>query len=98
MIYTLQWAYPFKEPVDTKRYDNYLNYVKRPMDLGTIKRGVEAGAYKAPDDLLADVQQVPTSLRFELKAVPHKVKCLLSCICCFCLQTLTVCWVKLCLT
>ena len=52
-----QWAYPFNEPVDTKRYDNYLTYVKRPIDFGTIKRKLEAGGYKVPDDMHADIQQ-----------------------------------------
>ena len=59
-----QWAYPFNEPVDTKRYDNYLNYVKRPIDFGTIKRKLEAGGYKAPDDMHADIQQA--RLEFEV--------------------------------
>lgn len=54
----LQWAYPFNEPVDTKRYDNYLTYVTRPMDFGTIKRQLEAGHYREPTALLADVRQV----------------------------------------
>lgn len=62
-----QWAYPFNEPVDTKRYDNYLNYVKRPMDFGTIKRNLETGVYKAPDDMLADMQQVGISLLLMVK-------------------------------
>jgi Bromodomain len=54
---SVQWAYPFNEPVDTKRYDNYLTYVKRPIDFGTIKRKLEAGGYKVPDDMHADIQQ-----------------------------------------
>ena len=63
-----QWAYPFNEPVDTKRYDNYLNYVKRPIDFGTIKRKLEAGGYKAPDDMHADIQQA--GLQSEADGVP----------------------------
>lgn len=57
----LQWSYPFNEPVDTVRYDNYLNYVKRPIDFGTIKRSLETGAYKEPEAMLADVRQARIS-------------------------------------
>lgn len=46
--------------MDTKRYDNYLSYVKRPMDFGTIKRQLEAGHYSEPNAMLADVRQVST--------------------------------------
>lgn len=61
-ISSVQWAYPFNEPVDTKRYDNYLTYVKRPIDFGTIKRKLEAGGYKVPDDMHADIQQAGLDL------------------------------------
>ena len=33
----MQWAWPFDKPVDLERFKNYLQVVKRPMDLGTIQ-------------------------------------------------------------
>ena len=55
----VQWAYPFLEPVDTVKYDNYLDFVRRPMDLGTVRGDIEAGHYPDPGALLLDLRQVP---------------------------------------
>jgi Bromodomain len=39
---------PFREPVDWRGLElhDYLDHVKKPMDLGTIKRRLERGQYK----------------------------------------------------
>ena len=41
----------FREPVDWKLLGltDYLDVVKQPMDLGTIKKNIETCAYKAVD-------------------------------------------------
>jgi hypothetical protein len=54
----MQWRYPFEHPVDTKKYDNYLDFVKRPMDLSVIKKNLDDGMYVDPIALLLDVRQV----------------------------------------
>ncbi len=41
------------------KYDNYLDFVRRPMDLGTVKGDMEAGHYPDPGALLLDLRQVP---------------------------------------
>lgn len=50
----------FKEPVDPIKYGipNYYNFVKRPMDLGTVKRKLQTSAYKSPMDFKEDVDLV----------------------------------------
>ena len=55
----MQNAYPFKTPVDTILYKDYLTKVKSPIDFGTIKTRLDAGQYT--DNLvgyLKDMRQV----------------------------------------
>ncbi len=43
-----QWSFPFNTPVDTTKYLDYLNAVKVPMDLGTMRARTESGYYRDP--------------------------------------------------
>ena len=55
----LQNAYPFKTPVDTKLYKDYLTRVSNPMDLSTVKARLDAGQYlNNLDAYLSDVRQI----------------------------------------
>ena len=54
----LQWAFPFKAPVDTTKWTTYLDVVKTPMDFGTIKRRLETGAYASPEEFATDMRLV----------------------------------------
>ncbi len=50
----------FREPVDWEGlglYD-YPVIIKNPMDLGTVKRKLERGAYRRPSELAADVRLI----------------------------------------
>lgn len=49
-------AYPFNEPVNTVMYRDYLNYVRAPMDFGTIKGKMPQ--YKTPFEFESDVRLV----------------------------------------
>ncbi|KAJ3388628.1 hypothetical protein HDU84_009634 [Entophlyctis sp. JEL0112] len=51
------FASVFKEPVDPVALGipTYFNVIKHPMDLRTIQRKLEAGAYREPNDFKADV-------------------------------------------
>ncbi|GAA6038367.1 hypothetical protein JCM8097_007613 [Rhodosporidiobolus ruineniae] len=42
------YAYPFYQPVDTNAYPQYLQYVKKPMDLSSIRSKLEHGQYPVP--------------------------------------------------
>lgn len=50
----------FREPVDWKAMGllDYLNIVKNPMDLGTIKTKIEASKYNSLDEIASDVRLV----------------------------------------
>ncbi|CAM9431159.1 unnamed protein product [Phaeothamnion confervicola] len=50
---------PFGEPVDwrSQGLDTYPEIVSRPMDLGTVKKGIEAGEL-SPDEAIADIRLV----------------------------------------
>lgn len=50
----------FREPVDWKAMGllDYLNIVKSPMDLGTIKTKIEASKYNSLDEIASDVRLV----------------------------------------
>lgn len=55
----LQNAYPFKTPVDTVLYKDYLLKVKKPIDLGTIKTRLDSGQYTGKlEEYLRDMRQI----------------------------------------
>lgn len=35
-------SWPYRKPVDTKKITDYLDIIKKPMDIETIKKKVEA--------------------------------------------------------
>ncbi|KAI0392121.1 putative Bromodomain testis-specific protein [Xylariaceae sp. FL0594] len=51
---------PFKEPVKPVEdgVPDYFEKVKRPMDLGTIKKKMDAGEYGSAEEFEADVKQI----------------------------------------
>ena len=44
-------------------FKDYLTFVTRPMDFGTIKTILEADGYATPAEFRADVEQVFTNAR-----------------------------------
>ena len=56
-------ASPFREPVDWKNLGlhDYLQLVKKPMDLGTIKNKILANEYKSAEEVAGDVRLVWTN-------------------------------------
>lgn len=51
-------AYLFVKPVAKKEAPDYMNYVKKPMDLGTIREKARKMVYKCRDDFRMDVEQI----------------------------------------
>ncbi|XP_024386328.1 transcription initiation factor TFIID subunit 1 isoform X4 [Physcomitrium patens] len=51
-------SYLFLKPVPKKEAPDYLHYVKRPMDLSTIRERVRKLKYKSREDFRKDVQQI----------------------------------------
>lgn len=51
-------AAAFLLPVDTKSVDDYLQYVKEPMDLDTVHKRLEGLEYSSKDDFAADVRLI----------------------------------------
>ncbi|KAI0200035.1 putative Bromodomain testis-specific protein [Astrocystis sublimbata] len=51
---------PFREPVRPIEdgVENYFEKVKRPMDLGTIKRKIESGEYSTAEQFKFDIKQI----------------------------------------
>uniref|UniRef100_A0A158PPH3 Bromodomain-containing protein 2 n=1 Tax=Anisakis simplex TaxID=6269 RepID=A0A158PPH3_ANISI len=51
------FTWPFLEPVDVEglKLHDYYDIVKQPMDLGTIRRKMEARQYATPDELKEDI-------------------------------------------
>ncbi len=51
---------PFRAPVDWQGMGlfDYPMIVKKPMDLGTIKKNIEDGKYETVEDVAMDVRQV----------------------------------------
>jgi hypothetical protein len=54
-------AWPFHEPVDTNVVVDYLDYIKEPIDLTTIGKRVEAGAYVTKAQFKADLDKMCTN-------------------------------------
>lgn len=51
-------SYLFLKPVPKKEAPDYLHYVKRPMDLSTIRERVRKLKYKDRDEFRNDVKQI----------------------------------------
>ena len=53
-------AIPFNEPVDYVAFglDDYPRIIKKMMDLGTVKKNLEAGVYKDVEECFDDIQLV----------------------------------------
>lgn len=51
----------FREPVNAKAlgiYPIYFNVIKRPMDLGTVRKKIDRGEYQSKQECLADINQI----------------------------------------
>lgn len=46
---------PFKQPVDTNTYTDYLQKVKKPMDLSTIIKNLKNGVYSYASEIHSDL-------------------------------------------
>ena len=58
-----QFAWPFREPVDTKEVPDYLDIIKIPMDLQTIEKRIrQDNYYRNKDMFLADLMLVGLSV------------------------------------
>uniref|UniRef100_A0A0D3GVY8 Bromo domain-containing protein n=3 Tax=Oryza TaxID=4527 RepID=A0A0D3GVY8_9ORYZ len=57
-LFKHQWAGPFLAPVDVVQLNipDYFDIIKKPMDLGTIEKKLNAGMYSTPWDFAADVR------------------------------------------
>lgn len=51
-------AWPFLEPVDPLIVTDYRSIIKHPMDLGTVKKKILTGIYKAFEEMDADIQLI----------------------------------------
>ena len=49
---------PFRHPVDTLRYDDYLKFIDTPMDLNTIREQLVTEAYESPNEFYKDMQLI----------------------------------------
>jgi hypothetical protein len=56
-------SFAFREPVDWKGLGltDYLDIVKKPMDLGTIKNKIETNEYESAEDIANDIRLVWTN-------------------------------------
>lgn len=57
------YAWPFYKPVDTEMLDlhDYLEVIKTPMDLGTMKTKMESRAYSSATEFAADMRLIFTN-------------------------------------
>lgn len=49
---------PFREPVDTIEFPDYLEIIATPMDLRTVKEDLLGGNYEDPLDFAKDVRLI----------------------------------------
>ncbi|CAF1287230.1 unnamed protein product [Rotaria sordida] len=56
----LAFVWPFAKPVDVENLNlpDYYQIVKKPMDLGTVKKKLENREYASPDEFAADVRLI----------------------------------------
>jgi hypothetical protein len=56
----LSFVWPFTKPVDVENLNlpDYYQIIKKPMDLGTVKKKLENREYATPDEFAADVRLI----------------------------------------
>lgn len=50
------YAWPFWKPVNPNDYPDYLQKIKKPIDLSTIKTNIQSGKYTTVDDFAKDMR------------------------------------------
>ena len=66
-----EYAWPFYEPVSTQQYPDYLEIIKKPIDLTTIKTKIETGQYKTVKPFVKDFRLMITNcLRYNKPEAP----------------------------
>ncbi|KAM7364185.1 TATA-box binding protein associated factor 1 isoform 2-T2 [Cochliomyia hominivorax] len=60
-IKLMQESWPFLKPVNKKQVKDYYTIIKRPMDLETIGKNVEAHRYHSRAEFLADIELIATN-------------------------------------
>jgi E1A/CREB-binding protein len=57
-ITDLEWGWIFSDPVDPDKLQlkDYFKIIKRPMDLGTVRRNLDKGMYKVPKLMYHDIK------------------------------------------
>lgn len=66
----------FREPVDWVGLGltDYLDVIKRPMDLGTVRKQLEQGVYSTPHECAADVRLIWDNCRlYNPGGVPRRL-------------------------
>lgn len=51
-------AWPFLLPVNTKQFPSYRKFIKKPMDVSTMRTKLESNQYKGKDDFALDVRLI----------------------------------------
>lgn len=57
-IIDLSISRPFREPVNTRLYPDYLLVITSPIDLKTIRKQLNEGGYEGTEDVLRDVRRM----------------------------------------
>mmetsp|Transcript_15046 Transcript_15046/g.38640 ORF Transcript_15046/g.38640 Transcript_15046/m.38640 type:complete len:909 (-) Transcript_15046:1771-4497(-) len=54
------YSWPFKEPVDVEKLNltDYHTVITKPMDLGTVRKKLDAGVYAEAEDFLEDIELI----------------------------------------
>ncbi|KAH8236057.1 hypothetical protein KR038_011752 [Drosophila bunnanda] len=75
-IWQEHWAFIFRQPVDAKQFGmiHYHEVIKRPMDLGTIKKRLNNNYYRNGDQAIQDFKLIYANcFRFYKKGtIAHK--------------------------
>ncbi|KOB78387.1 Transcription initiation factor TFIID subunit, partial [Operophtera brumata] len=53
---TLYNAWPFLKPVNKKQVKDYYNVIKRPIDMETMGKKIQAHKYHSREEFLRDIQ------------------------------------------
>lgn len=51
-------AWPFLVPVNTKQFPSYRKFIKKPMDVSTMRTKLESNQYKCKDEFALDVRLI----------------------------------------
>lgn len=74
-VHQQQFAWPFRQPVDTDEVPDYLKIIKEPIDLSTMEKKASKGQYESKKSLYMDMMKMVNNCKTFNEATSTYYEC-----------------------